>query len=254
MGIHMRGKWVRDSKVQWRCYRHVARPVWVFDHPLTTYLAQVRALVSWSTPHLSSRTTTRTKTSTAHHPRPQLHNPAPSGDMLLLAASSSMFPVIGHWNSATAQRTLLERPTNSCCAFRLVISPHDFVTRERRRAHNVELEHRSHTAPQLLTAHPAQHDLLQWCHVEAEHLHQEVRAPAMRSILQPWHTGTCCSGSVQNPPRAAMERHARWWSVDSIHVNVTAPLHNIAQCAPYQHTLRAHPTRTHSTARRNTAL
>jgi hypothetical protein len=120
------------------------------------------------------------------------------------------------------------------------------------------LEHRSHTAPQLLTAHPAgqhmQHDLLQWCHVEAEHLHQEVRAPAMRSILQPWHTGTCCSGSVQNPPRAAMERHARWWSVDSIHVNVTAPLHNIAQCAPHQHTLRAHPTRTHSTARRNTAL
>ena len=129
-----------------------------------------------------------------------------------------------------------------------------FPARERRRAHNVELEHRSHTAPQLLTAHPAQHDLLQWCHVEAEHLHQEVRAPAMRSILQPWHTGTCCSGSVQNPPRAAMERHARWWSVDSIHVNVTAPLHNIAQCAPYQHTLRAHPTRTHSTARRNTAL
>ena len=67
-----------------------------------------------------------------------------------------------------------------------------------------------------------QHDLLQWCHVEAEHLHQEVRAPATRSILQPWHTGTCCSGSVQNPPRAAMERHARWWSgwwsVDSIHV------------------------------------
>ena len=44
--------------------------------------------------------------------------------MLLLAASSSMFPVIGHWNSATAQRTLLERPTNSCCAFRLVISTH----------------------------------------------------------------------------------------------------------------------------------
>jgi hypothetical protein len=27
-------------------------------------------------------------------------------------------------------------------------------------------------------------------------------------------------------------------SVDSIHVNVTAPLHRTAQCAPHQHTLR----------------
>jgi hypothetical protein len=117
-----------------------------------------------------------------------------------------------------------------------------------------------HTAPQLLTAHPAQHDLLQWCHVEAEYLHQEVRAPAMRKILHPWHTGTCCSGSVQNPPHAAMERHARWWSVDSIHVNVTAPLHNIAQCtapayaacAPHTHT--QHGTAQHSAAKGSTAV
>jgi hypothetical protein len=179
----------------------------------------------------------------------------------LLAASSSMFPVIGHWNSATAQRTLLERPTNSCCAFRLVISPHDFVTRERRRAHNVELEHRSHTAPQLLTAHPAQHDLLQWCHVEAEHLHQEVRAPAMRSILQPWHTGTCCSGSVQNPPRAAMERHARWWSVDSISCqrHCTPAQHRPVRTAPAYaarapHTHTQHGTAQHSAAKGSTAV
>jgi hypothetical protein len=69
-------------------------------------------------------------------------------------------------------------------------------------------------------------------------------------------------GTLAHAAAAACRIHlVQLWSgmpgggrLTQFHVNVTAPLHNIAQCAPHQHTLRAHPTRTHSTARRNTAL
>ena len=167
--------------------------------------------------------------------------------MLLLAASSSMFPVIGQWNSATAQRTLLERPTNSCCAFRLVISPH---------------------------ANGDARIMLSWSTGATQHrnssLHTQHSTICSNGAM--WRLSTCikkfvlllCAafynhGTLAHAAAAACRIHlVQLWSGmpggGRLTVNVTAPLHNIAQCAPYQHTLRAHPTRTHSTARRNTAL